>query len=164
MLITKRLCDPQNFSISIRNNAVPLVTSFKYLGFIVDSDLKFCSHTDLVTGKLNSCSVLRRLMRFLPHTYCSAVLSDYNKCLFSSINCSYIRCGTVIYNCSSKNLPISWLDLRYRFLFSRFIFIFKVLKKNSCNSLSSSISIRDISYNLRGGSKLSRHHVNKKYT
>ena len=82
--------------ISVDNRSVQCVSEFKYLGFIIDHDLKFLSHIRSLCGILSS--------RLISFTRCARFLDRcYLIVLYKSLVMSYIIYSKYILFYSSAN-------------------------------------------------------------
>ena len=155
---------------SINNNFFPfdtnieLVSSFKYLGFILDNKLNFNEHATFVLKKLNSCSaILQRCRHFLPHfqlklifyaiglsfiNYCGILIGNNQKKVLLKLKAKFIQCGSIIHNCyASDILYTSWDD--FSLLLFKYSCIFTYRVAHSSINLSDCLIPHHTNYNLR---------------
>jgi hypothetical protein len=94
MLFTNRRCC-QLEDIRIRGVKINPVSSFKFLGVIIDDRLSFADHISFVGGKVSkSCGIMSRLCKFLP--------ADIMKRLYTSFVFPYLTYGVEIWGGTSK--------------------------------------------------------------
>ena len=143
----------EHFNIKTNDYTIEKVSSYSYLGYIIDDKLKFKSQIDSITGKIKSCNyILARTAPFLPkHSlitiYNSIALSHiiYNKfiILISSKNeCKHIQSklntSNMIINHSfniNNNINPEKFNLEYITKYYSYILLFKVIKSNFATPL-----------------------------
>ena len=137
-----------NLSIEINNQKVELVEEMKYLGLIIDRELKFKKHIDYISKKIGKkVGFFRRVSPFiststrltvynsliLPHfLYCGSVIyvSSTN---FGRLQVLQNKIMRVILRCnrfSSSQLmlnTLNWLNIKQFLYFQTMTFIFKII-------------------------------------
>jgi len=109
-----------NASFKIKDKDVEIVTQFKYLGYTIDSNLKFHTHFDKIARSIKISNIsLARSRRFIDVKYLlilyrAFVVSHviYNKYLIRNASRKYYKkiytkildSGSIIYNCHRNNV------------------------------------------------------------
>jgi hypothetical protein len=157
--------------VKIDDSIITMVTSFTYLGYVIDDKLSFSKHTDNIASKLSSCNrILQRTRNFLPYhhicmiynsigksyiNYSSLILSKYNRTIFHKLNDRYLSVGTVLHNCTKRYLVYhNWPDLDMLLIFYRYMFIYKVMHKNYAPCLRRNFQTSMHNYGTRQNNNL----------
>lgn len=137
-----------NFEIMIGTSKICRVNEFKYLGVVIDRELKFKQHVNQLIKKISfKIRYLSRCSRYLtkwtktiifnslilPHfTYCSSILYILGQNERNRFQKLQNRSMRIILSCS-KLTPISemlnnlkWLSVKHSFLYHSLVFIFKI--------------------------------------
>ena len=81
-------------NIYLENNKIEFVDKFNFLGLIVDKNLSFKPHIDMISNKISRATgIMNKLKKFVPT---SALLHIYNCLIFSHINYGLIIWGPYI--------------------------------------------------------------------
>lgn len=98
VLLTNRLGDEVHFSIQVEDLIISQVDCLKYLGFKLDSSLKYKDHIDCLIKKLSSTIfILRHMVKF-----CS---TNILKLIYHSLFFSHIRyCFRIWCFCDAKDI------------------------------------------------------------
>ena len=162
-----------------QNTDIELVSSFKYLGFIVDNKLNFNEHANFVLRKLNSCSsILQRCRNFLPPyelkllfyamglsyiNYCGIILGTGQKKVLLKLKNKFIQCGSIIHNCYASNiLSTSWDDFSQLLFKYACLFTYRVAISHI--TLTDCLVKKEVSYNLRSANNFVKIHYKKSAT
>ena len=140
-------------TFSINNITVPIVQKVKYLGFILDSSLKFADHLNYIISKVSSANyMLTRASSFIPkHSllllFNSLILSHiiYSKCILINMskNClkplykKHLHSGAIVENCLVRYVNISSFNLFYNMNYYFLVFLFKILNNDFSPQLNS---------------------------
>ena len=149
----------------INNNFIPIASQVRYLGYVIDADLKFKSHLTNIISKISSCnSILARSSSFInKHSlhllYRSIGLSHvlYSKSILITLsnNClkpltrNLLHSGAIIENCLMKNVEGNYFNLYFILRYYYFIFIFKIIRCNFSHQIRSLLVIKPHSYQTR---------------
>ena len=167
----------QNYSIDdtfcmLQNEPLKIVTTFSYLGFILDPVLTFQYHFQHVQKKLALCNAtVYRIRNFIDNSYtslvfnaiglsyinyCGLIISNFRKKDYLDLDRCYTRSGCVLFNCKKSDLGQMWLDLKLRILIMRYLFLDKIFHCEYAPVLTHILPTRRINYYLRNDTGLMR--------
>lgn len=147
MVISNRnKCESVN--VIINNSAIECVDSMKYLGLIIDKQLKMKRHIDYISKKIaKKIGFLARISKNLnymdrirvyqtiiaPHfEYCPSVLFMNNESDFQRLQKLQNRAMRIILRCNRRTnvkemlSALCWMSIKQRIYYQTFIFIFKM--------------------------------------
>ena len=156
--------DSINLSVSLHNNNIPIVNEFKYLGFYIESGLKFKRVPENIIKKLSFFNLsLSRASRFVDHNslillynafhlsfivYYKIIFYVMNKKNLNTIPSKLIGAGTIVLNCSRRNVTALNWQLSYLVNLYNYLGIFKILKCSE-NPLNKLLPPTNHNYNTR---------------
>ncbi len=179
--------DIHNLSLNINQQNLEVVTQYKYLGIIIDNELKFEKHIDYLCKKISKkIGFLARVGRclslqtrkiiyntiVLPHfTYGSTILFMANKTDLQRLQRLQNRGMRTILKCdfltSTKFMlnTLEWLNVEQLVEFNTLILIYKIknnMVPDYLNILTKFEQVHD--FNTRGKANIILEHVNKEAT
>lgn len=173
MVLTKNDISDSDIEVKINNESIGRVYTMKYLGMMINSNLKMSDHHDYMCKKIakkigffarisNKLSTETRIKVYqaiiAPHfEYCSSILSSFNVGEFDQLQKLQNRGMRIILRCkrdTSVNLmleTLKWMNIKQRIMFRTMIVVFQIKNRMLPNYLTSTINyVGDANpYNLR---------------
>lgn len=179
--------DSNSLAFNINNQNIETVTHYKYLGVVVDNELKFDKHIDYLCKKISKkIGFLSRVGRclsmetrkiiyntiVLPHfTYCCTLLFMANKTDVQRLQKLQNRGMRTILKCDfltgTKSMlnSLQWMNVEQFIEFNTLILIYKIKNSMVPDYLNVFTKFEDVhNYNTRGKFDVILEHVNKQAT
>ena len=177
MLVTtrqKHQLNPPPLGLSLNGTPIEQVTEYNVLGVVVDEQLSWHAHTNMVSKKLSkNLHLLSRLKQFtdedtrkifcnahiLPHiNYCSTVWDGCSDACLEQMNSQYRRAArlvfdqTVITDCNTdeKMSLLGMLPLRQHHLYNKLVMMRKATLHKTPSYISNLITKNKSPYETRG--------------
>lgn len=154
----RKLSNISSFSLSVFDNDISTVSSFKYLGIMLSTNFTWTDHIEYISSKINkNLGLLRRIKHLLPHEarllfYNSLILPifDYadliwggkdNIVLMNDLQILQNKAAKIILDrplhssASNALSTLGWLNLEQRRIYHRCIYIYKCVNGLTEHSL-----------------------------
>lgn len=178
MVITTKKQSDFDIDVKMNNESIDRVFNMKYLGFIINHNLKMNCHHEYMCRKIskkigffarisNKLSIGNRVKVYksiiAPHfEYCSSILSSFNVGEFGQLQKLQNRAMRIILRCkpdTSVNLmldTLKWMSVKQRIMFRTMIVVFQIKNGLLPNYLCSKLSnVGDRNpYNVRNAEDL----------
>jgi len=151
--------------IFIDQSSIEITSEYKYLGFIIDSQLKFTAQKNMIIKKLTSSNyALQRAKYLLPKNYLINIYYAlsishiiYNKSLLIGmsknqnkfIQHQLMLSGSIIDNCKIKYVLSHMFNLQYQLEYYNYIKFYNILKKNKDICLYKNFKLHSHPYSTR---------------
>lgn len=172
MVITKNYQDKFDMNIKINNESIERTSAIKYLGVIIDCNLKMKSHHEYMCKKIakkigffarisSKLSIENRIKVYktiiAPHfEYCSSILSMFNVGEFEALQKLQNRAMRIVLRCRGDTSiklmleTLNWMNVKQRIMYRTMVVVFQLKNKMLPNYLTRKISyIGDVNtYNV----------------
>ena len=142
--------DPSNKTVKLNNVVIPLVSTVKFLGIYIDSQLNWKPHIECISNKISkNIGIIYRLSKFIPQSilrilYCSLILPYLNYCNVVWAN-NYPDTLDKLIKLQKKAVRIISLSLPYSHTDPIFSLL-KLLKISDINTLQQCSFMHDLVY------------------
>jgi len=162
-----RICPEEKsiFQVNLDNDALSNVDQYKYLGFWLQSDLKFDTLSNNLLRKLSFSNLcLSRASRFINRkstlllyqafhlsyiTYFKSILHMIGRISFKKIASKLTTAGSIIMQCSRLSVNGELFNLSYLVDFYTYLFLFRLINGMSDKKLFSLVHFSTHVYNTR---------------
>jgi hypothetical protein len=133
-------------NVYMGNHMIDFVNSYKYLEYIIDSELKFSDLKTCIHNKLKSCNlILQRCRPYFPVEFLKLIFNSiglshiiYNKCILIFFSKNELRCieskligaGSIIHNCLKSHINDNNYNLDYQLKFYFLLYIHNIVNDN----------------------------------